>query len=207
MHHKDIMDAPDLNMIIRRALRKLAGYTTPTPREARVAQFAEIRRRVESYAHAVQTLKKYLESLQKGEVAMKTDCFYASVKEGWNAYLAQALANIREFTQKYYDPWMAKFQLQETQCAEEARDLVLAGILQQMLKLWPAYKMSDCVLGTDYRADQEAAYGTPYAASVTDITNPEKMGDNAPIDAEIWAMVTAIEVRFDRLADAVDALE
>ena len=194
-------------MIIRRALRKLAKYTTSTTREARVAQFAEIRRRLESYAADVHTLTKYLESLQKGEVAMKTDCFYAFVKEGWDAYLAQALANIREFTQKYYDPWMAKFQLQETQCAEEARDLVLAGILQQMLKLWPAYKMSDCVLGTDYRADQEAAYGTPYAAAVTDLADPEKMGDNAPIDAEIWAMVTAIEVRFDRLADAVDALE
>ena len=194
-------------MIIRRALRKLAKYTTSTTREARVAQFAEIRRRLESYAADVHTLTKYLESLQKGEVAMKTDCFYAFVKEGWDAYLAQALANIREFTQKYYDPWMVKFQLQETQCAEEARDLVLAGILQQMLKLWPAYKMSDCVLGTDYRADQEAAYGTPYAAAVTDLADPEKMGDNAPIDAEIWAMVTAIEVRFDRLADAVDALE
>ena len=193
--------------MIQRALRKLAGYTTPTPREARVAQFAEIRKRVESYAHAVQTLKKYLESLQQGKVAMKTDCFYAFVKEGWDAYLAQALANIREFTQKYYDPWMAKFQLQETQCAEEARDLVLIATLKQMLKLWPGDKISDCVLDTDYRADQEAAYGTPYAASVTDITNPEKMGDNAPIDATIWAMVTAIEVRFDRLADAVDALK
>ena len=200
------MDAPDLDMI-RRALRKLAKYTTSTTREARVAQFAEIRRRVESYAHDVHTLTEYLESLQKGEVAMKTDCYYASVQEGWDAYLAQALANIREFTQKYYEPWMTKFQLQETQCAEEARDLVLADILKQMLPLWPAYEISDCVLGTDYRADQEAAYGTPYAASVTDITNPEKMGDNAPIDATIWAMVTAIEVRFDRLADAVDALK
>ena len=197
---------PDSDMI-RRALRKLAGYTTPTPREARVAQFAEIREYAESYALDGNALTKYLESLQKGEVAMKTDCYYASVQQGWDAYLAEALANIREFTQKYYDPWMAKFQLQETQCAEEARDLVLADILKQMLPLWPAYKMSDCVLGTDYRADQEAAYDTPYAAVVTDIADPEKMGDNAPIDAEIWAMVTAIEVRFDRLADAVDALE
>ena len=200
------MDAPDLDMI-RRALRKLAKYTTSTTREARVAQFAEIREYAESYALGVNALTKYLESLQKGEVAMKTDCFYAFVKEGWDAYLAQALANIREFTQKYYDPWMAKFQLQETQCAEEARDLVLADILKQMLPLWPAYKMSDCVLGTDYRADQEAAYGTPYAAAVTDKADPEKMGDNAPIDAKIWRMVTAIEVRFDKLADAVDALE
>jgi hypothetical protein len=76
-----------------------------------------------------------------------------------------------------------------------------------MLKLWPGHKISDCVLGTDYRADQEAAYGTPYAAAVTDKADPEKMGDNAPIDAKIWEMVTAIEVRFDKLADAVDALE
>ncbi len=121
--------------MIRRVLRKLAGYTTPITREARVAQFAKIRRRAESYAAAVHTLKKYLESLQKGEIEMKTECFYQSVKQGWDTYLAQALANISEFTQKYYEPWMAKFQLQETQCAEEARDLVLADILKQMLPL------------------------------------------------------------------------
>ena len=43
--------------MIQRALRKLAGYTTPTPREARVAQFAEIRKCVESYALGVNTLQ------------------------------------------------------------------------------------------------------------------------------------------------------
>ena len=193
--------------MIRRALRKLAKYTTSTTREARVAQFAEIREYAESYALGVNALTKYLESLQKGEVAMKTDCYYASVQQGWDAYLAEALHNISQFIQNDYDPWFAKMQQQETQCAEEARDLVLIAILKQMLKLWPGHKISDCVLGTDYRADQEAAYGTPYAAAVTDKADPEKMGDNAPIDAKIWRIVTAIEVRFDKLADAVDALE
>lgn len=200
------MDVQVWNMI-RRALRQLAGYTTPTEREARVAQFAKIRAHAESYALGVKALTKYLEKLKNGEVAMTTDCFYKSVKQGWDAYLVQALSNICEFTKQYYEPWMVKFQLQEAQCAEVARDLVIIGTLKQMLKLWPAYKMSDCVLGTDYRADQEAAYGTPYAAAVTDINNPEKMGDNAPIDAKIWRMVTAIEMRFDELIDAVDALE
>lgn len=200
------MDVQVLNMI-RSALRKLTGYTTPTTREARVAQFAKIRTRAESYALGVNALIKYLESLQKGEVEMKTDCYYKSVKQGWDEYLTLALANIRKFIQEVYNPWMVKFQQQETQCAEVARDLVIIDNLKQMLNLWPSYKISDCVLGTKYRADQEAAYGTPYAASVTDITNPEKMGDNAPIDQEIWRMVTAIEVRFDKLVYDVDALE
>ena len=198
------MDAPDLDMI-RRALKKLWGYADE--REVRKAQFAKIRARAESYALGVNALTKYLEKLQQGQIQMKTNCYYKAVKQGWDAYLAEALANISQFKENKYDPWMAKFQQQETQCAEVGRDLVLVGTLKQMLKLWPAYAISDCVLGTEYRSDLNAAYGTPYAATVTDITNTENMGDNAPIDKQIWDMVTAIEVRFDKLVHAVDALE
>ncbi len=197
------MDALVLNMM-KRALKKLAGYTDE--REVRKAQFANIKRRAASYAARVNTLKKYLESLQKGEIKMKTNCYYTAVKQGWDAYLAEALANISQFKENKYDPWMAKIQQQETQCAEVGRDLVLVGTLKQMLKLWPAYAISDCVLGTDYRADKEAAYGTPYADTVTDIDDTEKVGDNAPIDKQIWDMVAAIETKFDKLAKAVKAL-
>ena len=188
-------------------LNNLWGYTEPTKREVRVAQFVKIRKSAEKYMTEVNKLINYLQKLQQGQIQMKTNCYYKAVKQGWDAYLAEALANISQFKENKYDPWMAKFQMQETQCAEVGRDLVLVGTLKQMLKLWPAYEISDCVLGTEYRADKEAAYGTPYAATVTDKADPEKMGDNAPIDAKIWRMVTAIEVRFDNLADAVDALE
>ena len=198
------MDAPVLNMI-RSALKQLAGYTTDK-RQDRVAQFAKIRKYAQRYMNGVNGLQHYLQQLQNGEIKMKTNCFYKVVKQGWDAYLAKALHNISNFIQNDYEPWMTKFQTQETQCAEVARDLVLVGTLKQILKLWPENKMSDCVLGTDYRADQEAAYGTPYAATVTDIDNTEKVGDNAPIDKKIWDMVTAIETTFDKLATAVEAL-
>ena len=198
------MDAPVLNMI-KMALKQLAGYTTDK-REDRVAQFAKIRKYAERYMNGVNGLQHYLQQLQSGEIKMKTDCFYKVVKQGWDAYLAKALHNISDFIQNDYEPWMTRFQTQKTQCAEVTRDLVLVGILKQMLNLWPQHKMSDCVLGTDYRADKEAAYGTPYAATVTDIDNTEKVGDNAPIDKKIWDMVTAIETTFDKLAKAVEAL-
>jgi hypothetical protein len=184
------MDAPVLNMI-RRALNQLADYKTDK-REDRVAQFAEIRNYTEQYMSSVNQLKNYLEKLHTGELQMV-------VTQKWDAYFTKARDNISQFIENDYNKWMAKFQMQETQCAEVARDLVIIDTLKQMLRLWPKQKMADCVLGTDYRADREKAYGTPYDATVT--------RDNAPIDKQIWDMVTAIETTYDDLKAAIDALK
>jgi hypothetical protein len=184
------MDAPVLNMI-RSKLNQLAGYTTDK-REVRVAQFVKIRQYAEQYMSSVNELKNYLEKLHTGKIEMV-------VTQKWDAYFTNARDNISQFIQNDYNKWMAKFQMQETQCAEVARDLVLVDTLKQILNLWPQHKMSDCVLGTDYRADIEKAYGTPYDATVT--------RDNAPIDKQIWDMVAAIETTFDDLKAAIDALK
>jgi hypothetical protein len=128
------------------------------------------------------------------------------VKDGWNAYLTEALKRINTFIQNDYNTWMVRFEQQVTQCADETRDLVIIGTVKQILSLWPKGKMSYCVLGTDYRADKSTAYGTPYAALVTDRQNPEKMGDNKPINDKICKMVTAIEVTDDELREAIAAL-
>jgi hypothetical protein len=190
---------------MKSALAKLWRHTQPTKSE-RVAQFDKIRKYATRYKEGVNGLQHYLQQLQNEKIKMKTDCYFEVVKDGWNAYLEQVLNRINNFIQNDYNTWMAIFEQQETQCAEEARDLVIIGTLKQMLKLWPEQKMSYCVLGTDYRADMEAEYGTPYAALVTDKKNPEKLGDNEPIDQEIWNMMAVIEITDAKLRNAIAAL-
>jgi hypothetical protein len=154
----------------------------------------------------VNKLQLYLQQLQKGEIEMKADCYFKAVKDGWNAYLTEALKRINTFIQNDYNTWIAKFEQQVTQCADETRDLVIIGTVKQILRLWPEEKMSYCVLDTDYRADKSTAYGTPYAARVTDINNPQQEGDNESIDQAIWIMVAAIEIRDAKLREAIAAL-
>ncbi len=173
-------------------LNLLGRHTKPPEREVRVAQFVKIRQYAEQYMSSVNELKNYLEKLHTGKIKMV-------VTQKWDAYFTKARDNISQFIQNDYKNWMAKFQMQETQCAEVARDLVLVGTLKQILNLWSENKMADCVLGTDYRADREKAYGTPYDATVT--------RDNAPIDKQIWDMVAAIQTTFDDLKAAIDALK
>ena len=186
-------------------LKKLWGHTQPIKRE-RVAQFVNIREYAARYKEGVDRLQLYLQHLQNGEIQMKTDCYDKVVKDGWDAYLAKALNTITNFIENDYKTWMWKLEEQQNQCADETRDLVIIGTVKQILRLWPKHKISDCVLGTDYRADMEAQYGTPYAALVTDRQNPENMGDNKPINDKICKMVTAIEVTDDELREAIAAL-
>jgi hypothetical protein len=191
---------------VTRALQKLLDHTQPTKRERRVAQFVNIREYATRYKEGVDGLQLYLQHLQNGEIEMKTYCRFQVVKDGWDAYLANALNNINNFIENDYKTWMWKLEEQQNQCAEEARELVIIDTVKQILRLWPEEKMSYCVLGTDYRADMEAQYGTPYAARVTDINNPSQEGDNEPIDQAIWNMVTAIEVTDEKLRAAIAAL-
>ncbi len=186
-------------------LKKLRGHTQPTKSE-RSAQFDKIRKYATRYIDDVNKLQLYLQQLQKGEIKMKTDCYFKAVKDGWNAYLTEALKRINTFIQNDYNTWMVRFEQQVTQCADETRDLVIIDIVKQILRLWPEEKMSYCVLGTDYRAKMEAQYGTPYAARVTDINNPQQEGDNEPIDQAIWNMVAAIEITDAKLRKAIAAL-
>ena len=186
-------------------LKKLLGHTQPTKSE-RVAQFVNIKEYAARYKKGVDGLQHYLQQLQNGEIEMKTECYFKDVKDGWNAYLTEALNNINNFIENDYKTWMWKLEEQQNQCADETRDLVIIGTVKQILRLWPKEKMSYCVLDTDYRADMEAQYGTPYAARVTDINNPQQEGDNEPIDQAIWIMVAAIEITDAKLRKAIAAL-